>query len=153
MTGSVYAFTAATPAPDGALLVDVGGAQLLQTAHDGASVFGDDSSGVLAALRDLASALDAGARPAVAAALPALDSAMQTVNVLTAENGAWANRVDLIGSANRMRNEQLTADTTAVRDVDLETAMTELMGRQTALQAAMAATARTFGMSLTDYLR
>jgi flagellin-like hook-associated protein FlgL len=52
-----------------------------------------------------------------------------------------------------VRNEELTADTTAVRDVDLETAMTELIGRETALQAVMAATARTFGLSLTDYLR
>ena len=38
-------------------------------------------------------------------------------------------------------------------DVDLESAITELMTRQTAYQAAMLATSKVLGTSLTDYLR
>ena len=36
---------------------------------------------------------------------------------------------------------------------DFEQAVTELVGRQTAYQAAMLATSRVMGMNLTDYLR
>jgi flagellar hook-associated protein 3 FlgL len=153
MSGAVFAFVTTTPAPDTALQVDVGASQLMPTAHEGTTVFGDDTTGVLAALRALAAALDGGVGADVIAAIPAIDSSIHGVQVLTAENGAWANRIQMIAGTARARHDQLTADTTVLRDVDIETAMTELVGRQTALQAAMAATARTFGLSLTDYLR
>jgi flagellin-like hook-associated protein FlgL len=40
-----------------------------------------------------------------------------------------------------------------LEDVDYETAITQLMSRQNAYQAAMMATSKVIGLTLTDYLR
>ena len=43
-------------------------------------------------------------------------------------------------------------DRSDLRDVEVEKAMLDLVGRQTLYQAAMAATTRVLGLSLADYL-
>jgi flagellar hook-associated protein 3 FlgL len=152
ITGPVYTFTAATPPAQGGMTVSLG-AQSIAASHDGSAVFGDTTSGALASLQALATALNAGATPGVAATIDGIDAALQTTQVLVAETGAWTNRLDMARQATVEQTEQIESATTALRDVDIEDAMTRLVGRQTAFQAAMAATARIFGLSLTDYLR
>ena len=48
---------------------------------------------------------------------------------------------------------QLKTYNADLHEIDLETAMTELTGRQTAYQAAMLATSKVLGLSLTEYMR
>jgi flagellin-like hook-associated protein FlgL len=47
----------------------------------------------------------------------------------------------------------LQALRSSAQDVDVEQAITQLMSRQTTLQAAMMTTSRVLTMSLTDYLK
>ncbi|HYV99062.1 MAG TPA: flagellar hook-associated protein FlgL [Gemmatimonadaceae bacterium] len=150
---SAFTFTVAATPPAGTRSIEIAPGQYVTTAHDGITVFGDQTSGVLQTLQSLAAALDSGSGPAVTATLAPLDTALDHTQVVSAEAGARINELDTASANHQALSVQLDADTSKLRDIDIEDAMTELASRQTAFQAAMAATARVLGMSLTDYLR
>ncbi len=151
--GAAYTFTVAATPPTGARQMEVGAGQRVSTNHDGVTVFGDATSGVLKSLQDLASALAGGTQAAVTSSLNAIDTGIQGTQNLLAETGARANQLQITDSNLSSLASQLTKNTSDLRDVDLETALTELTGRQTAYQAAMLATAKVAGISLTDYIK
>ncbi|MEP6733512.1 MAG: flagellar hook-associated protein FlgL [bacterium] len=148
-TGSTLDFTSTTPS--GSRAVQVAGSQSLVATHDGQQLF--ETSGVLTALRDATRALAAGDQASATNALPALDAAFDAVQTLQGEQGARANALDVASQNMTALKANLTAYRSQLRDVDIETAVTELVTKQTSYQAAMMATSKILGMTLTDYLR
>lgn len=152
-SGAVFTLTVATPPPSGARAVEIAAGQRLTATHDGLQIFGDTTDGPLAALQALAAALETGDGATILGSLPGLDTAMYGTQALVAETGARANQLQRVDTAHAQMALDLEAGISQLRDVDLEMVLTELAGRQTAYQAAMAATARISGLSLADYLR
>jgi len=151
-TGASYAFTVATPPPAGARQVEIAPGQLIATNHDGTQVFGSAASGPLASLQNLAAALQSGNQVSVENTLGDLNDQLTNVQTLTGQTGAWGSRLQITGANITAFTNQLTASSASLQDIDIETAMTNLTGRQTAYQAALAATARVQGISLANYL-
>jgi flagellar hook-associated protein 3 FlgL len=150
-SGSVYSFTATGGSGD--RRVHIGAGQLASTSHDGTQVFGTTSSGALKALQDLAAALSTGTRPAVTTSLTAIDDALSSLQTVVGELGARQNQMQIAESNVSAFRQNLIALNSDLQDVELETAITDLVARQTAYQAAMSATSRVMNMNLTDYLR
>ena len=151
--GPAYTFAVSATPPVGGRQVEVGAGQTVTANHDGQTVFGDSTSGVLKSLQDLAAALAGGGQAPVTTSIAAIDVSMQHVQDLFAETGARANQLQITDSNLSALSNALTKHTSDLQDVDLETALTELTGRQTAYQAAMLATAKVAGLSLTDYIK
>ena len=63
------------------------------------------------------------------------------------------NQLEITGANLAALDVTLTTFKSDLQEVDFERAVTELVGRQTAFQAAMLATSKVMGMNLTDYLR
>jgi flagellar hook-associated protein 3 FlgL len=151
-TGASYTFGIATPPPSGARQVEIAPGQLIPTNHDGTQLFGNATSGPLASLQNLAAALQSGNQVSVENTLGDLNDQLTNVQTLTGQTGAWASRLQITGANITAFTNQLTASNVSLQDVNIETAMTNLTGRQTAYQAALAATARVQGISLANYL-
>ena len=144
-------FTAA--ATGGEHEVEIGAGQLLATTHDGAEVFGTTTEGPLAALRDLSRALGANDQDAIGLATQRLHAAVDGLQSLVGDVGARMNQLEITGANLAALDVTLTTFKSDLQEVDFERAVTELVGRQTAFQAAMLATSKVMGMNLTDYLR
>lgn len=152
-SGAVFSATQRVPAPVGSRAVEIAAGQRFTATHDATEIFGDGTTGTLAAIQELAAALSSGDGAAVRAALPGLDEAMESTQALVAETGARGNQLLSVDATHSLLTLDVTANISSLRDVDLEAVLTEMAGRQTAYQAAMAATARVAGLSLADYLR
>lgn len=152
-TGSAYSFTVAATAPTGTRQIEVGPGQSVTASHDGTTVFGTSSAGVLKTLTDLAGAMQSGSLQQVSNSLDSLDSALTTTRNVLAESGARATQLQITEANLMALSTQLTTFNAGLQDVDLPAAITELTGRQTSYQAAMVATARISNLSLADYLR
>ena len=148
-TGATLDFTTTTPV--GTQSTQVGNGQSLVPTHDGNTAF--INSGVLTSLRDAARALANNDTTAGAAAMDSMDGAFQQVQVLAGETGAKRNSLDIASQNLSALKSNLTTFRSSLQDVDIEAAVTTLVTKQTAYQAAMMATSKVLGMSLTDYLR
>jgi flagellar hook-associated protein 3 FlgL len=148
-----YSFATAIPAPSGPRRIEIGAGQTIIAGHDGTQVFGSAGGGPLKALQDLAAALQIGTTSAVAATMGSLVTEMSNTQNLIGETGARADQLQITESNLAALKNQLTAFNSDLQDVDMEAVITELTGRQTAYQAALAATSRMTSLSLTDYLR
>jgi flagellar hook-associated protein 3 FlgL len=156
---------AGTPAvprfPDGTRAVEVGaGGQRLAGAHDGTTVFlgraggtPTASAGLLPALRQLADALAGGDQTAVAPALVAVDAAFDGLQAAVGETGARQNAAEAVRTGLVALEATLTRQKSDLGEVDAEQAITEMLSRQTAYQAAMLASSKVMGLSLVEYLR
>jgi flagellar hook-associated protein 3 FlgL len=148
-TGATLAF--ADSAPSGTRSVEVSAGQTVVSAHDGQQAFLD--SGVLQALKDLTVGLASGNRDGVTAAMPAIDRAFMSTQQLIGESGARSNSLQVAAQNLTALKLNLTTYRSSLQDVDIEEAVTTLVTKQTAYQAAMMATSKVLGMTLTDYLR
>jgi flagellar hook-associated protein 3 FlgL len=133
--------------------VEIAGGQTFTATHGATEVFGDASGGPLAALQALTSALASGDAAAVRDAMPALDAAAGSVQRMVAETGARGLQLEATSAGHRTMITGLETEISDVRDINLEEAIVTLTTRQTAYQAALAATARIGNISLADYLR
>lgn len=148
-TGTALGFTSISPT--GTRAAQVTDALQVPTNANGTTVF--ESSGVLAALRDLSRGLAGNDEDGIRTSLAGLDDAFGSVQELLGDTGARVNQLEVIGAnmdAIEINLRTLRSDLT---EVDLEKAMTDLVARQNAFQAAMLATSKVMGMNLTDYLR
>jgi flagellar hook-associated protein 3 FlgL len=142
-----------TTSPSGELKVEISAGQLLSTTHDGTQVFGTTSSGVLAALRDLSAALGADDQAGIAYAAKQVRGALDETQTLIGDVGARMSQLEVTGANLNALEITLTTFKSDLHEIDFEQAVTELVGRQTAFQAAMLATSKVMGMNLTDYVR
>ncbi len=143
---------AGAPAPpQGVRVVEAGAGQVVAGPHDGKTVFVDTK--VLEVLHDLGAALDADDQAGIASAMTALETSFTGVQALVGEIGARQNQVDTIRTQLDALQQNLDVYRSDLSEVDMEKAITEMVGRQTAYQAAMLASSKVLGLSLTDYLR
>jgi flagellar hook-associated protein 3 FlgL len=139
----------ATP-PAGTRQTEISASQYLMTNHNGTEVFLDTN--VLGALHDLSAALGANDFTGIQTALGALDGAHDAVQNLIGDLGARSSRLEVTSGNLAALDTQLRTFKSLVADVDMEKAVTELVSRQTAYEAAMLATSRVMGLTLADYL-
>jgi flagellar hook-associated protein 3 FlgL len=132
---------------------EIAAGRMLRTSHNAAEVFGDTGTGAFRALWELREALAADDAAASRAALGTLDSAHTAVQARLADVGARVNQLQVTSANLDAIEANLETFRSNLQEVDLEEAITELVSRQTAYQAAMMATSRVMGLTLADYLR
>lgn len=137
--------------PQGARAVEIAAGQTMAGAHDGDALF--VQSGVFQSLQDLYAGLTADSPTAITASLTTLDGAFSAVQSFVGDVGARRNRVETVQAGLDAFETNLTTLKSDLSEVDMERAIAEMVSRQTAYQAAMLASSKVMGMSLTDYLR
>jgi flagellar hook-associated protein 3 FlgL len=137
--------------PTGMRAVEAAQGQTIMGPHDGNTVF--VQTGTLQALNDLYVGLTTNNPVAIGNAMGAVDTAFTKTQALVGDVGARANQVDSVSAGLDAYKSNLTLLKSDLSEVDMEEAITEMLARQTAYQAAMMATSKVMGMSLTDYLR
>lgn len=141
----------ATHPPTGAAAYQIGDGQVAHGPRGAVEAFGD--TGALAGMQNLLAAIDSGDTAAIAQAGSQLKSAHDRVQDLISETGARALRVSAARENVDALGLTLRTFRASVAEVDIETAVSDLVRRQTAVQAAMMATSRVLSLNLTDYLR
>lgn len=143
--------------PDGDRRVEIGAGLTMDGPHSGAEVFlasgAGATDGLLDGLHTLATAIDADDNDAIAAAMTRLDTSFEKLQGHVGQVGARQNQADTVKASLAALTNTLTAQKSDLSEVDMEQAITEMVARQTAYQAAMLASSKVMGMSLTDYLR
>jgi flagellar hook-associated protein 3 FlgL len=137
--------------PQGSRPVEISAAQTMPGAHDGDTVF--VQSGVLTSLQALYDGLVANDPAAISTSEAKIDEAMDHTQALVGDVGARRNRVDAASASLDVLEANLQTKKSDLSEVDMEQAITEMVARQTAYQAAMLASSKVMGLSLTDYLR
>jgi flagellar hook-associated protein 3 FlgL len=154
-TGSGATLDYTTTNPQGQRAIGIGDGQTLTPNHNGKQILID--TGVLDSLKALSASLDSTSptygSAGIADAMNKIDSASTSVQAVVGDTGAVANRLDSAGSNLDALKLNLTTFKSNLEDVDVETAMTDLTNRQVAYQAAMLATSKVMGLTLTDYLK
>ena len=131
--------------------VQIGKQITLRSNHHAGEVF--DDSGVLQPFDDLRAALGGSDSMQIATAGDAMRDSSQAVQNLLGEIGVWSNQLDVTRANLDALDLNLKAFKSELQEIDFEEAVTDLISRQNAYQAAMMATSRVMGMTLTDYLR
>lgn len=137
--------------PIGNHSTEISAGRVFQTTHNAGEVFLD--TGALGALSGLIAGLDSGDPVAMTQALNNVITSHQNVQSLIGDIGARINQLDTVGSSLESLRITLSMHQSEIGEIGLEEAFTVLMSKQTAYEAAMAATARVAGMSLLDYMR
>jgi flagellar hook-associated protein 3 FlgL len=151
-TGSFSALTlAGNPVdPTGNPTLEIGDNKFVTPNHNGTQVLIDTDA--LEALRDLSTALGNNDVPNIQAAIDRLTTANSDVQALIGTQGARVNEMETARANLDELELSLKAFRSDLRDTEVDKAMVELVGRQTLYQAAMSATARILGLSLSNYL-
>lgn len=139
--------------PTGTRETEIAAGQLVHTNHNASEIFGDNNNGVMAALRALSAALENDDPEAIIAAGQESRTALDQTQNLIGDVGARVIRLDIAEANIEALDTNLRTFRSDLSEVEFEEAMTELVGRQTALQAAFVATSRILQTTLTDYLR
>jgi flagellar hook-associated protein 3 FlgL len=143
--------TSTSRPPTGATPVEIDDGRHVTVHHDAMQVFVDSQT--LQALQDLSAALGANSDTQIGAALSSLDTAHTNVQNLLGETGANAVQLETAASNIESLTGTLENFRSDLSEVDFEEAVSQLVSRQTAYQAALAATSRMISLTLTDYLR
>jgi flagellar hook-associated protein 3 FlgL len=151
VSGSGGAMTYSSTNPAGQRSIQVGDGQTMAVTHDGTQVF--VNTGALDALQHLAAALGSNDVAGINAASSELNVAFDNVQSVVGDVGARGNQLQTTAANLDAFQGTVTNFKSNLEDIDAETAITELVSRQTAYQAAMMATSKVMGLTLTDYLR
>lgn len=150
VTASPPFYATAAP-PGGTHTTEIGAGQLFKSNHNAKEMLLD--TGVLASLKSLSTALGANDQAAIGASLSGLGTSQQGVQALVGDLGARQNHLDITSSNLDALETNLKTFKSNLSEVDQAQAMTDLVSRQTTYQAAMLATSRVIGMTLTNYLK
>lgn len=130
---------------------EIGTGYRVTMGHNGAEMFVDSQT--VAGLQELEAALNANDREGVQASLATLTNAFANSQSLLAEAGARLRQIDVALENLDALDTNLTTRKAIAEEVEFEEATLELASAQTALQAALAATARAIRINVTEYLR
>jgi flagellar hook-associated protein 3 FlgL len=153
-SGSGATLTYTSTNPQGTRQIAIGDGQTIAASLDGTQLM--LNSGVLDAMKALSAALDPSSptgQTGISNALTQLDAAFNSVQSLVGDVGARGKQLDTTQQNLVAYKSNLTTFKSDLEDVDVEQAVTELTNRQMAYQAAMLATSKVMGLTLTDYLR
>lgn len=143
--------TSADRPPTGGRQARIGPGQLGVTGHDAVQVFVD--TGVIDSIRQLSTALGDDSPEGIEESIGSLVNAFDGVQDLLGEVGARSRQLETAGVNLDSLETSLRTLRSDLGDVDMEEAITRLISRQTAYQAALMATSRILSTTLTDYLR
>ncbi|MEO6864685.1 MAG: flagellin [Gemmatimonadaceae bacterium] len=138
-------------APSGTHTTEISAGQLFKSNHNAKELLLD--TGTLQSLKDLSTALGNNDQAGIGTALTSLNNSQQGIQSLVGDLGARENQLQVTGSNITALQANLTTFKSNLSNVDQETAITNLVARQTAFQSAMLATSRVLGMTLTNYLK
>jgi flagellar hook-associated protein 3 FlgL len=141
---------AATP-PTGTRRTEISSALYVKSNHNGTEVF--LNSGAFASLNELSVALGANDQAGILTSISSIDTTHSSLQVLIGETGAQSSQLEVAGQNLKALDTSLRAFKSNLQDADLETAVTELVSKQTAYQAALLATSKVMGLNLAEYLR
>jgi flagellar hook-associated protein 3 FlgL len=154
-TGAGATLDYTTTNPQGQRAIGIGDGQTLTPNHTGTQMLVD--TGVLDAVKAMAAALDPNSptygQTGISAALTKIDTASNAVQTVVGDTGATANSLTIAGQNLDSLKLNLTSFKSGLEDADVEAAVTEMTNRQVAYQAAMLATSKVMGLTLTDYLK
>lgn len=136
--------------PSGNPTLEIGDNKFITPNHNGTQVFLDTDA--LEALRTLSTALGADDVPTIRSSIDRLTAANSRVQSLVGTQGARINEMETSRSYLDEIELSLKAFRSDLRDTEIDKAMAELVGKQTLYQAAMSATSRILGLSLSNYL-
>ncbi len=139
------------PLPTGSTPIEIGPGRTVAPTESASRIFGD--TGALAALEELALALETNNASAIQQSSYELRESQSQLQVLVAETGNLTNRLEAAGSRLEMLEANLMQYRSDLRDVNFEEVISELAARETAYQAALLATSRILSQNLTDFLR
>ncbi len=137
--------------PSGDHKVEISEGRLVTTNHAAQEIFVD--SGVMDAFDRLSTALNNDDPDEVRQSITDISNAFDQVQDLTGELGARMRQLDVTSSNVDALEVNLQTLRSDLQDAELEKAVTELVNRQSAYEAALAANARIFSTTITDYLR
>lgn len=140
-----------TRPPAGAHQVEIGANQVVRTNHDALEIF--IQSGVIDALQQLSAGLGADDDNAIRGALDLIETAFHNVQALLGDVGARSLHLDIAEANLDALEVNLLNFRAELAEVEFEEAVTTLVQRQTAYQAALLATSRILTTTLVDYLR
>jgi flagellar hook-associated protein 3 FlgL len=149
ITSTTPPFT--TAPPTGNRRLEISSSLRINAGHNATEVF--LNTGALAALDQLSTALGADDAVAIRAMITNIDSAHNSLQVILGDSGAQMAQLEIADANLSALDTSLRAFRSNLQDADLEKAVTDLVSRQTAYQAAMMSTSRIMGMNITDYLR
>jgi flagellar hook-associated protein 3 FlgL len=131
--------------------IQVGAGETMTVTHDGSQVF--VGTGVMDALQNLATSLANGDVAGINSASAAITDAVNNVQGVVGDVGARETELQTTSSNLSAYQSNLTNLKSNLQNVDVESAVTNLVAQQNAYQAAMLATSKVLSMSLTDYLQ
>lgn len=150
LTNTPPFYSTATP-PSGEHTTQIAQGQLFKSNHNAKEIFLD--TGVLSALKQLSDGLGANDTTQIGNALDSINNATSSVQSVVGDLGAREDQLDVTSSNLDALSTNLTTFKSNLSNADYETAMTALVSRQTAYQAAMLSTSKVLSMTLTDYLQ
>jgi len=133
----------------GSIQREIGDNDQVAVNMDGATIFGP----LFQNLIDFRDALNTNDLSGVAAASGQMSSRLDTVLQARGEIGARTRRLDLADTRLEDQMLQLQTNVSAIEEADLTQEVVDMQTRETALQAALAATGRSLTTSLLDFLR
>lgn len=125
--------------------------QYVPVTHNATDIF--LTSGVLATLEELSLALGSNDGPAITASITSIDTSHASVQTLIGEVGARGQQLEIASSNLQALNSTLQVFKADLQELDLEEAVTTLVARQNAYQAALMTTTRVMNLNLADYMR
>ncbi|HLJ55960.1 MAG TPA: flagellar hook-associated protein FlgL [Chthonomonadaceae bacterium] len=149
--GTTFKYVGGTDATgDADLKVDIGPGETITTNVTGDKVFAP----ALAALAKLRDDVSSGKSQDVSQQdIAALDTQISAVVAHRADFGAKLNRIDATQQRNALTKVNFTKFVSDIQDTDIPTAAVALQTAQTAYQAALQSTVRSFQTSLLDFLK
>ena len=153
-TDGATAFTASGTytGDSGTVLRTVGDNTKVRVDVDGQAAFGAGATQLFTVLADAATSLTTNTSN-LAAVLNNIDTAASALRAAQSSVGARYNQLTSTRQASEDRVLSLTTQLSDIEDIDLPKTITDLQLRQTAYQAALAATAKVVQPSLVEFLR
>jgi len=139
-----------TKPPSGSFQMEIGTGVVVDSNHGAQEIFLD--SDAIDALTELSTALGNNDPTGVQNAITRLDGAFQSVQELVGDLGARMTQLDVTASNLDSLEVTLQSFRSDLGDADITKAISELVNRQSTLEAAMLANTRIMNISLTDYL-
>ncbi len=137
--------------PAGETRIEAGPRRSLVTTHSAQEIFVD--TGAVDQLRALADALSANDPDGIRSAMYGLDGAYDKVQSLVGDLGARMSQMDVALANLDSLEVNLQTFRSTLEEADLTEAVTRLVERQGALEAAMLANSKILTLTLADYLR
>ena len=131
----------------------VGNNKPVDISVNGQKLFGDNTSGIVATLTNLSTALRANNSTDINTALGTIDTNIDNVIALRSELGARTNRITAIRDQLDSTSTNLQQNLSDIQDADMAKTITDFTNQQNTYKAALAVGAQIIQPSLVDFMK